>query len=254
MGFKYKLVIEYDGSNFAGWQKQRGIYSIQETIEIAIKKFSQQEVTVYGSSRTDAGVHAFHQVAHFSLDKKFECYTVQNAINYYLKNCAISILSAELVDENFHARFSSIKRHYKYVIINRNSKLSLERSRAWCIFKKLDVKKMESAAQILIGKHDFTSFRSSSCQASNPIRTIDDIRFVTSENLIDIYIVARSFLHSQVRIIVGTLKDIGLGKDIDIEKILKAKNRRAAGATAPPYGLYLVKVVTPTGFEPVLPP
>ena len=251
---KYRIVIEYEGTYFIGWQKQITGLSIQQAIEDVIEKFSQESVAVYGSSRTDAGVHATHQVAHFSLEKEFTCYTIKNAMNFHLKKLPISIITVEQVSEDFHARFSSMKRHYKYKIINRDSKLSLEKYRAWCVFKKLDIERMRIAAQILVGKHDFTSFRSSHCQAKNPVRTIDAIGISKIGELIEINFVAKSFLHSQVRIIVGTLKEIGEKKNLDIKKILGAKDRKKAGSTAPPYGLYLTKVVTPTGFEPVLPP
>ncbi|MBQ4875524.1 MAG: tRNA pseudouridine(38-40) synthase TruA [Rickettsiaceae bacterium H1] len=251
---KYRLTIEYDGTYFIGWQKQNNKLSIQQTIEEAIKSSTGESVKVQGSSRTDAGVHATHQVAHFSLQRAFSCYKIKHALNFHLCKLPISIIGVEEASENFHARFSSTKRYYKYKIINRDSKLSLEKNRAWCVFRKLDVEKMRNSARLLVGTHDFTSFRSSECQAKNPVRTIDSINIVKIENLIEINVVARSFLHSQVRIIIGTLKEIGEGKKIDIKKILAAKDRRKAGITAPAYGLYLTKVVTPTGLEPVLPP
>lgn len=251
---KYKLQIEYDGTPFIGWQKQKNCMSIQQTLETAIKKFSNELVTVYGSSRTDAGVHALCQIAHFSLSQEFSCHTIQNAINFHLIAFPISVTNVTAVNVNFHARFDATERHYKYRIINRNAKLTLEMYRAWCVFKPLSIEKMISAAQQLIGKHNFNSFRSSACQSNNPIRTINTIKISKNEALIEINIVARSFLHSQVRIIVGTLKEIGEGKKLDIKQILETKNRRNAGTTAPPHGLYLMEVVTPTGFEPVLLP
>ncbi len=251
---KYKIVIEYSGTNLIGWQKQKDGLSVQEVLERAIKCFSQEEVTVYGSSRTDAGVHACSQVAHFSLQRDFDCHTVQAATNFHLGDSAVRVLGVEKVREDFHARFSTIKRKYIYKIINRGVSLTIDMNRAWCVFKKLDVDKMKSAAKQIVGKHDFTSFRSSNCQAKNPVRTLDKVEINQSGDLITIQVEARSFLHSQVRIIVGTLKEIGEGRDINIKKVLEARDRTAAGVTAPPFGLYLLEVVTPTGLEPVLPP
>lgn len=239
---RYKITIEYDGTNFAGWQKQNHENSIQQTIERAIYKFSQQKVTLYGSGRTDAGVHAIAQVAHFDLIKEFDCFKVQNAINHHLKKSTISITQVVVVDESFHARFSAIKRYYKYRIINRKSPLALDKLRAWCVFQQLNVDNMKLAAKALIGTHNFNSFRSTNCQAKNPIKTIDTIEIINTNELIEIYVSARSFLHNQVRIIVGTLKEVGINQHLDISNILHAQDRTSAGITAPPHGLYLIQV------------
>ena len=239
---KYKIIIEYDGNHFIGWQKQRNGPSVQQSIEEAIQKFLQAEIVLYVSSRTDAGVHALGQVAHFSTQKEYSCYTVQSAINYHLKALPISITKVEIVSDAFQARFSAIKRHYKYKIIQRCAPLAIEKLRAWVAFKKLDIEKMQSAGQHLLGKHNFNSLRSTACQAQNPVRTIEKLEIIQTGELIEIYVSAPSFLHNQVRIIVGTLKEIGEGKKLDIKEILAAKDRRSAGITAPPYGLYLIKV------------
>ena len=239
---KYKITIEYEGTCFIGWQRQVAGLSVQESIEGAIYKFSQEQVTLYGSSRTDAGVHALGQVAHFSIKKAFTCYQVQNAINYHLKPLPVVIIKVEVVDDDFCARFLAIKRHYQYRIINRRAPLVIDQFRAWVAFRALDVKKMQLAGNYLLGKHNFNSFRSTECQAKSPIRTIDKLEIVHNDTAIDIYISAPSFLHNKVRIIVGTLKEIGEGKQVDIKKILADQDRRSAGVTAPPYGLYLLKV------------
>ncbi|MDD9331532.1 MAG: tRNA pseudouridine(38-40) synthase TruA [Wolbachia sp.] len=242
---QYKITIEYNGSNFSGWQKQKGsIDSIQETIENAIFNFSGEKVTLHCGGRTDAGVHALGQVAHFDMQREFELYRVRNAINYHLKSIPIVILNAEIVDDRFHARFSAKKRHYEYRIVNRYAPAALEAGYIWQVFKPLNVNIMREAAEYLLGKHDLSSFRSKDCQAKNPVKTIDDIDIIQNENRIYIKISAISFLHNQVRIIVGTLVEFGKNK-ADPKKILEILNQRkrsAAGLTAPPFGLYLVKI------------
>ncbi|MGL9762501.1 MAG: tRNA pseudouridine(38-40) synthase TruA [Wolbachia sp.] len=242
---RYKITIEYNGSSFSGWQKQQhSANSIQETIENAIFNFSGEKVTLYCGGRTDAGVHALGQVAHFDMEREFELYRIRNAINYHLKLIPVVMLNVEVVDDEFHARFSAKKRHYEYRIINRYTPAALEAGYVWQIFNPLDVNIMREAAKHLPGKHNLSSFRSKDCQAANPVRTIDNIEIVQNGSYIYIKISAISFLHNQVRIIVGTLVEFGKNKTNPQEmlNILNKRKRNAAGVTAPPCGLYLVKI------------
>lgn len=242
---RYKITIEYNGSGFSGWQKQQhSTNSIQEAIENAIFKFSGEEVTLYCGGRTDAGVHATGQVAHFDMQKEFELYRIRNATNYHLRSIPIVVLNAEVVDNAFHARFSAKKRYYEYKVVNRYAPAALEKGYVWQVFNPLDVNIMHEAAKYLIGKHDLSSFRSKDCQAKSPVKTIDDIDITQDGNQIYIKISALSFLHNQVRIIVGTLVEFGKNKTDPqkMRQIIDQQRRSAAGVTAPPYGLYLVKI------------
>ncbi|MGL9731528.1 MAG: tRNA pseudouridine(38-40) synthase TruA [Wolbachia sp.] len=242
---RYKITIEYNGSSFSGWQKQQhSANSIQETIENAIFNFSGEKVTLYCGGRTDAGVHALGQVAHFDMEREFELYRIRNAINYHLKLIPVVVLNVEVVDDEFHARFSAKKRHYEYRIINRYTPAALEAGYVWQISNPLDVNIIREAAKHLLGKHNLSSFRSKDCQAANPVRTIDNIEIVQNGSYIYIKISAISFLHNQVRIIVGTLVELGKNKTNPQEmlNILNKRKRNAAGVTAPPCGLYLVKI------------
>ncbi|QKX02569.1 tRNA pseudouridine(38-40) synthase TruA [Wolbachia endosymbiont of Dirofilaria (Dirofilaria) immitis] len=242
---RYKIITEYNGSSFSGWQKQQhSANSIQETIENAIFNFSGEKTTLYCGGRTDAGVHALGQVAHFDMEREFESHKIRNAINYYLKSIPVVILDVEIVDNAFHSRFSAKKRHYEYRIINRYAPTALEAGYVWQVFNPLDVDIMRKAAKHLLGKHNLSSFRSKNCQAKNPIRTIDDIEITQNGNHIYIKISAISFLHNQVRIIVGTLVKFGKNRTNPQEmlNILNQHKRKAAGVTAPPCGLYLVKI------------
>ena len=241
---KYKVLIEYDGSNFVGWQKQENGNSIQESIEIAIMKITSEKVTVFGAGRTDAGVHAKGQVAHFVTSNEITLDTIRDGLNQYLRNFSIAVLKAEKVKEDFHARFSAIHRHYQYLLINRRSPLTFKKKYAWSVYKELEIDKMKIAANYFIGKYDFNSFRSIDCQSSSSIKTINSCKVdqINEEIIIDVS--AKSFLHSQVRIMVGTLVEVGKGKikPDDIKKILESKDRAKAGPTAPAHGLYLIKV------------
>lgn len=241
---RYKIKIEYVGTDFCGWQKQNNGLSIQATIEESIFKFSQERVTLYAAGRTDAGVHATGQVAHFDLCKEFNPVTVINAINYYLTPHLIGIQECEIVNNDFHARFSALKRHYVYRIINRVGKVIIDNKKVWWIKDELDIGKMVAASKHLIGKHDFTSFRATHCQSKSPVKNLDKIEIVKDNQDIKIFYTAPSFLHHMVRNITGTLVYAGLGK-IKVEQvaeILAAKDRSKAPATAPACGLYFIGV------------
>jgi tRNA pseudouridine38-40 synthase len=241
---RYKITIEYNGTSFVGWQRQAIGPSIQEVIENALFKMSGSEITLHGAGRTDAGVHATGQAAHFDLRKEFPVDEIMGALNHHIKPHLISILSVDVVPEDFHARFSAVSRSYVYKIINRKAPLALELNKAWHIKENLDVDAMQKAAQFMLGKHDFTSFRSTQCQAKSPVRTIEEIRLVRTSELIEMHIKAPSFLHNQVRIVMGNLRKVGNGTFAPeyIKEILEAKDRTKAAETAPPDGLYLVEV------------
>jgi tRNA pseudouridine38-40 synthase len=241
---RYKIIIEYDGTGFAGWQRQKNPNTVQEQLEQAIYKFSGQKVNLYGAGRTDAGVHALAQVAHFDLVKDYPSNTVMKALNFYLRALNIGIKGATIVDENFHARFSAKCRHYKYVIINQDAPLILERQRAWRLQAPLDLALMQEAGTLLVGQHDFTSFRAKSCQAKSAIKTINHLQLTKSANIISCDISAPSFLHHMVRNIMGTLVMVGQHKfqPAQILDMIKAKDRASSGITAPACGLYFMKV------------
>jgi len=241
---RYKIIIEYDGTNISGWQRQPDTSSIQQFIEDAIESFSQEKVIVHAAGRTDAGVHAIEQVAHFDLKKKFTTYIVQTAINHFLRPNLIVILSCDIVDDSFHARFSAIKRHYRYEVLNRRAPTALGVNKIWHIRESLDINNMQEAANILVGSHDFTSFRAAQCQGKSPLKTIDEISIYREGEKIIFIVRAKSFLHHMVRNIVGTLILVGTGKwrVDDISKALEAKDRRRAGPTAPACGLYFTKI------------
>jgi tRNA pseudouridine38-40 synthase len=241
---RYKIKIEYNGSDFHGWQEQNGLKSVQSTIQNAIFQFCNEKVFVYGAGRTDAGVHALEQVAHFDLQKKTDAKSVQNALNHFLKNENVCILVAEQVNNSFHARFSAKSRSYFYSIINRKSHLTINQDFAWHVPEHLNIDLMNEAAQYLIGYHDFESFRSTQCQAKSSFKSIDYIKVERLNEQIKIHITAKSFLHNQVRIIVGTLRRIGNGfwSPSKMNEILQARNRSAAGQTAPAKGLFLCEV------------
>lgn len=243
---RFKITIEYDGTNLLGWQKQLDGPSVQESIEKAIFTFSHQEVEVYGSGRTDAGVHALGQVAHFDLETEMNEYKLREAINALLRQMKVNIavLEVEKTHNDFNARFDAIKRSYIYRILNRCAPSPLNANRVWHVGQSLNIDKMFEASKHLLGEHDFTSFRATACQAKSPIKTIDKIEITKKGDEIEFYFEARSFLHHQVRNMVGTLKEVGEGKipSEDIKKILEEKDRAKAGATAPACGLYLYKI------------
>lgn len=238
---RYKLTIEYNGSNFVGWQRQQNGVSVQQVLEEAIFKFSGKNTKVYAAGRTDAGVHALGQVVHCDLD--VNC-NIQDAINYYLKPYLVSVIRVEKVGKNFHSRFSAKKKTYLYRIINRKANLVLNKGRAWHILQELNVDMMRLGVKYLIGERDFTTFMSMKSKLVSPVRTLDSIDIVKKKEKILIYVRAQSFLHHQVRNIVGTLKLVGEGKwkPDDIKIALEARDRRKAGVTAPAGGLFLMKV------------
>jgi tRNA pseudouridine38-40 synthase len=241
---RYKLTIEYDGTPFVGWQVQAGGLSVQGLIETAIEALTGEKTAIQGAGRTDAGVHALGQVAHAELSKDWEPDTVRDALNAYLRPHPIAVLAAEKVAPVFDARFSARRRHYLYRIINRRADLALERERAWRVPRPLDERAMQEAAQRLIGKHDFTTFRSTECQAKSPLKTLDRLEVAREGEEVRIAASARSFLHNQVRSMVGSLVHVGEGKwsADDLAAALAARDRTACGQVAPPQGLYLVKV------------
>jgi tRNA pseudouridine38-40 synthase len=241
---RYKITIEYLGTNLCGWQRQKDGISAQGLLEDAINKFSNERVTVFGAGRTDAGVHATGQVAHFELTKNYPEFTVTRAINHFLKPYLIAVQACAIVDSDFHARFSATMRHYTYRIINREGKTAIDIDRVWHVREPLSIEAMKEASTYLIGTHDFTSFRTIHCQAKSPIKTIEKISLEKAGGEIKIHFSAPSFLHHMVRNIVGTLVYVGLNKITaqDVQKILDAKNRSCAPPTSPACGLYFTKV------------
>lgn len=242
---RYKLVLEYDGTGFVGWQRQDNGYSVQQALEEAIAGFCGETVNVFAAGRTDSGVHALGQVAHVDLMREAEADTVRDALNFHLKPAPVAVLSAERVGEDFHARFSAGERRYLYRIVNRRAPLTVERDRAWWVSVPLDADAMHEAAQVLVGRHDFSSFRAAECQAKSPDKTLDVLDVHREGDLVLVTARARSFLHHQVRNMVGTLKLVGEGKWTadDVAAALAACDRSAAGPTAPACGLYLTGVV-----------
>lgn len=241
---RYRLTIEYDGRPFCGWQRQAGDLSVQQVLEEAIERFSGEAAVTQAAGRTDAGVHALGQVVHFDLERDWDPFKVREALNYHTKPHPVAILSADRVDETFEARFSATARHYEYRILNRRARPALESGKVWHVPKLLDADAMHDAAQLILGKHDFTTFRASECQAKSPDRTLE-IFYVRREfDVIVVTAKARSFLHSQVRSMVGSLKLVGEGKwtPRDFRAALDARDRSRCGPLAPPDGLYLTKV------------
>jgi tRNA pseudouridine38-40 synthase len=241
---RYKITIEYDGTPYVGWQAQDNGASVQGVLTEALAAFAGERVVVAGAGRTDTGVHALGQVAHIDLSKEWETDRIRDAFNFHLRPQPVAVLKAELVAPDFDARFSAIKRHYLYRIVNRRADLTLEQNRAWRVPRRVDCDAMHAAAQRLIGKHDFTTFRSTECQAKSPEKTLDRLDVTRDGDDVRVTASARSFLQHQVRSMVGSLVHVGEGKwsIADFADALAARDRTRCGQVAPPHGLYLVRV------------
>src|SRR4029079_821040 len=241
---RYKLTVEYDGRPFAGWQIQVNQLTVQGLLTSAIEALSGDKTLAQGAGRTDAGVQARGQVAHVDLSKDWDADTIRDALNAHLRPHPVAILSAERVADDFSARTSAIRRHYLYRVINRRADLTIDAGRAWRVARPLDAPAMHAAAQRLIGKHDFTTFRSTECQAKSPVKTLDVLKVERAGEEVYVTSTARSFLHNQVRSMVGSLVQVGEGKwsPDALAKVLEARDRTACGPVAPPDGLYLIKV------------
>lgn len=250
---RYRLTIEYDGSPYVGWQRQINGWSVQGAIEAAALELAGHPITLFGAGRTDTGVHAVAQIGHFDMAKTLPARIVMDAVNARLRIAAerVSILACDMVDDGFDARFSATARHYRYLIFNRRAHLTFDENRFWWVRKPLDVEAMNAAAKLLLGTHDFTTFRSTECQAKSPVRTLDRLEVRRIENttgqsggMIEIAASARSFLHNQVRSMVGSLKMVGDGRWTvqTLTAALAARDRKACGPVAPPHGLYLMQV------------
>lgn len=241
---RFKLTVEYDGRAFVGWQRQDNGLSVQQCLEEAIRSYCGEVATVHGAGRTDAGVHALGQVAHVDLVRGDPPRTILGAINFHTKPHPVSVTSVEPVTDDFHARFFATGRRYCYRIISRAARLAVDSGRVWHIREPLDTDAMQAAAQRLLGHHDFTSFRSTHCQAKSPEKTLERLDVAREGEAITLHVEARSFMHNQVRIMTGSLVKVGRGEWTadDISRALEARNRAAAGPTAPAHGLYLAEV------------
>lgn len=241
---RYRLLIEYDGRPFHGFQAQADLPSVQGSLERAVKKFCGEDLRVSAAGRTDTGVHATGQVVHIDLAKDWPAETVRNALNFHLMPDPVSVLSAEVAEGDWHSRFSATGRRYRYRILNRISPPALDQGRVWHVKKPLDAAAMHAAAQVLVGHHDFTTFRDLACQAKSPMKTLDvaDVRREGEEVILEF--ASRSFLHRQVRSMTGTLAEVGVGRwtEDDVAAALAARDRRACGPVAPAEGLYLTGV------------
>ncbi len=248
---RYALKIEYNGKPFSGWQKQRDVPSVQQTIEEALLKLEKNCEGIQGAGRTDAGVHAYGQVAHVDMEKDWDAYRLSEALNFHLKPNPIAILNAARVHDDFHARFDALEREYTFRLLVRRAPSAHEAGLVWQVSKPLDIDAMREGATHLIGNHDFTTFRSTICQAKSPVKTLDsiDIEEIPLNHGTEyrFTIRARSFLHNQVRSLVGTLERVGAGRwdPIDVKHALEAMSRDACGTVSPPYGLYLAHVTYP---------
>jgi len=241
---RYKIKVEYEGTPFVGWQFQKNGQSVQEVLQNAIFNFSKERVIVVGAGRTDSGVHALAQVAHFDLKKKIKRKNLLPAINQNIGNKSVTVLRVDKINNNFHARFDAKKRTYQYTIINRQSPLALQKNKAWHIRKKLDIKAMKKGARLLLGTHDFSTFRSSSCGAKSPIKTMEKISIKKNRDRLILEFTSKSFLQQQVRSMVGCIKYLGEGrwKMNDFEKTFKSKKRTKCAPPAPACGLYLKSI------------
>ncbi|MBV1706470.1 MAG: tRNA pseudouridine(38-40) synthase TruA [Hyphomicrobiales bacterium] len=241
---RYHLCIEYDGTGFCGWQRQANGPSVQQTLEVAFAALNEPGVEVHGAGRTDAGVHALAQSAHADCAKPWQPFRLQAGLNAHLRPHAVAVTSVREVSSEFHARFSAVERHYLYRIINRRAPLALEARRAWLVMRRLDARAMHEAAQILVGDHDFSTFRDSECQANSPQRHLNAFSVRQSGDVIEMRVSARSFLHRQVRSMVGSLEHVGSGKwqAQDLADALEARDRARCGEVAPACGLFLAQV------------
>lgn len=241
---RYKLVVEYDGGSFSGWQRQRNAPSVQAVVEEAVARFVGREVRITCAGRTDTGVHASHQVVHLDLDRAWRTDTLRDATNAHLRPHPVAIVSAEEVAADFDARRSAIRRHYRYRILNRRAPPALDWARLWHLPQPLDEGRMAEGAASLLGRHDFTTFRASECQAASPVRTLERLDVTREGDRVTVEAAARSFLHSQVRSLVGTLAQVGTGRwaVADVALALAARDRARCGPLAPPHGLTLVGV------------
>ena len=244
---RWKLTIEYDGRPFSGWQRQDNGPSVQQALEEAVGKLTGETVRAHASGRTDAGVHALGQVVHLDVEKPFTADKIRDGLNFHLRPWPVAVLLAEAVPEDFHARLISTGRAYVYRILNRRAPPALDAGRVWHVQRPLDAEAMHAAAQVLVGRHDFSSFRASICQAKSPLKTLDRLDVSRAGEEIHVHAAARSFLHHQVRNMVGTLELVGAGKwsVADVRAALEACDRRRGGPTAPPDGLYFVRATYP---------
>jgi tRNA pseudouridine38-40 synthase len=241
---RFKLILEYDGAPFVGWQRQANGLSVQEVVEGALFAMTRERVTAHGAGRTDAGVHALGQVAHVDLERDWEPFRLGEGLNALLHPHPVAIVSAERAGDDFDVRRSASARHYLYRIVNRRAPLTLERGGAWRVKPRLDTEAMQAAARVLIGRHDFSTFRDSQCQANSPIRTLDRLDVRREGDEVKFEASARSFLHRQVRSMVGSLVEVGAGRwsADDFKAAFEAADRSRCGPVAPPCGLYLVRV------------
>ncbi|MCC2099146.1 MAG: tRNA pseudouridine(38-40) synthase TruA [Hyphomicrobiales bacterium] len=241
---RYKLTIEYDGTPYVGWQRQNNGPSVQQALEQALAALSGELVVVNGAGRTDAGVHASAQVAHVDLAREWRTDVIRDGMNAHLRSDSVTVLGCERVAQDFDARFSAIKRHYRYIILNRRAPPAIDNKRVWHMARGLDAEAMHEAAQCLVGRHDFTTFRASECQAKSPVKTLDVLDVARDGERIEIRASALSFLHHQIRSIAGSLEHVGSGRwtKADLFAALEACDRKRCGVVAPPWGLYLSQV------------
>lgn len=241
---RYKITIEYEGTGLHGWQRQDGLPTVQQHLENALLSLCKERVEVFGAGRTDAGVHGLAMAAHMDITKPYDAFEIQEALNYYLKDHRVTILTLEVVADDFHARFMARQRHYRYRILSRRARPTVTRGYVWHVIRPLDVEAMQEAAQVLLGHHDFTSFRSVHCESKSAVKTLDALTVRRADGEILVEASARSFLYNQVRIMTGSLVKVGLGEwnRDDLQRVLDAKDRTQAGVTAPAEGLYFLRV------------